>query len=212
MDAVDGSWTLWASAGLSVRLLIEGSEAAAYAHFLERLGARLVLEDFAATAFDDWVEAQADDAAHSEGPIAAATRRNLQEMVLASRLARQGREAAEAEDGWGAASASPELLPVAEALPRVLTVAEFGRLPAAERAIEGPRAYAVWVAPGATAAVVGVHCGPVCWWSLAARLQGGAYRTGRDRLRGAVGFEAARALFSAERGRLNLLEPVVFLW
>ena len=76
--------------------------------------------------------------------------------------------------------------------------------------------YAVWVVPGARAAVVGVHVprsGGSCWNSVRVLIPGGHYRPGLDRLRGFGSQEEAVAAFREEAGRHGVeQEPRIFLW
>ena len=75
------------------------------------------------------------------------------------------------------------------------------------------RSYAVWKAPGSAQPVVGVHCGRHCWWRLQPLLQGGAYQTGRDKLRGFRSFEEAITEYAREAAAHQAsAQPVVYYW
>ena len=115
--------------------------------------------------------------------------------------------------GSGGASSSSAPVDVGEE-PRVLLANQLLSLPAPEQAaLAEARGYAVWSAPGAQAAVVGVHFGAGCWHCVVRRLAGGQYRSGRDHLRGATGITAVLALYHSERRRWGApREPVIFYW
>ena len=75
------------------------------------------------------------------------------------------------------------------------------------------RVYVIWVTPGSSENLVGVHSGPRAWPEIARRLQGGSYLSGRDRLAGVWGQDEAFRLFHSEAQRHGVQSPpTVFRW
>jgi hypothetical protein len=75
------------------------------------------------------------------------------------------------------------------------------------------RSYAVWVAPGASGRVIGVHTGVNSWAQVRRLLKNEEYVLGRDRLRGVPNLHEATLGYLAEhRQHRSPQNFTVYVW
>ena len=72
--------------------------------------------------------------------------------------------------------------------------------------------YAVWLLPGATEDLRGIHVGPGSWVRITSVIPGGSYRTGVDRLRRVDSIADGLDIYRRENARRAAPTPPRFYW